>query len=417
MLYDPTTYQGIKGGTKFTEQDYKIKKIKSATHINNKSSVPRGDERLKKNSSQRITNIPQQQIEGKENKGMKENSQKKSTSRLFSTSRKKIDITQQNTQISLKDIIKSMPSYQNQSQSRFMVSPQKKGILEQQTIIQYMSLANIYKFFFKPTIPIINITGYISPKLVNEIESQLIKIGKKRGTEGVAVVINSSGGCPYSVDQLQYKIKNYSSGKPIYTFITEQALAGAYKLSTIGISYAQPTSQIGLTSQQLNHIQYDQYLKNHGIRINHLYTSDQLTLIQKQDLNSSEIIKQQQIYYSNQLTKDSILNRKEQVKISQTDLLSQIYFGQEAKVNGLVDNIGTYQDVLLKQFPDAKLVHVKKIHDFSTQIEDKVFYLKLLKSPIQVILVFAFLLKTFIKYSLIIYFILKAKGSKNKEKK
>ncbi|KAM3137137.1 hypothetical protein pb186bvf_010683 [Paramecium bursaria] len=417
MLYDPTTYQGIKGGTKFTEQDYKIKKIKSATHINNKSSVPRGDERLKKNSSQRITNIPQQQIEGKENKGMKENSQKKSTSRLFSTSRKKIDITQQNTQISLKDIIKSMPSYQNQSQSRFMVSPQKKGILEQQTIIQYMSLANIYKFFFKPTIPIINITGYISPKLVNEIESQLIKIGKKRGTEGVAVVINSSGGCPYSVDQLQYKIRNYSSGKPIYTFITEQALAGAYKLSTIGISYAQPTSQIGLTSQQLNHIQYDQFLKNHGIRINHLYTSDQLTHIQKQDLNSSEIIKQQQLYYSNQLTEDSILNRKEQVKISETDLLSQIYFGQEAKVNGLVDNIGTYQDVLLKQFPDAKLVHVKKIHDFSTQIEDKVFYLKLLKSPIQVILVFAFLLKTFIKYSLIIYFILKAKGSKNKEKK
>ena len=78
--------------------------------------------------------------------------------------------------------------------------------------------------------------------------------------------------------------------------------------------------------------------------------------------------------------------------------------GSEAIVQGYADKVGSYYDVLRKEYPDCDIKHIRLRDKWSTRTLEL-----LVASPIIIIL---FLIKVLIKYSILMYLWLKHKKNK-----
>ncbi|CAD8059058.1 unnamed protein product [Paramecium sonneborni] len=268
----------------------------------------------------------------------------------------------------------------------------------------------ISKIFFQKTVLVLRIQGSINSQLVSQISHQLENYN--RGSViALGLIINSKGGCPYQVEVLKKRITNYLNGLPLYTFATEHSLGNAYQLLQLGNkSYAQNTSKIGFTQIYQNKLNFGEFLQDQGI--NSLqYQSNEIVnhnLCVNSPIKSKSQLEMDYLesYYgfrSKQLSNECWLNRREQLKLRQEQLENNIYIGQEAKELGLVDELGTYEKVLMQQYPKAKLIPINlegKLREYENWFN---LFIKISQSRGFLGLVFLFGVKVIVKWGLIIY--------------
>ncbi|CAD8056061.1 unnamed protein product [Paramecium sonneborni] len=268
----------------------------------------------------------------------------------------------------------------------------------------------ISKIFFQKTVLVLRIQGSINSQLVNQISHQLEHYNKG-SVVALGLIINSKGGCPYQVEILKKNITNYLNGLPLYTFATEQSLGNAYQLLQLGNkSYAQNTSKIGLTQIYNNKFNFGEFLQDNGINFLQ-YQSNEIVNHNLLVNSSIKSRSQKELEYldnyyglqTKQLTNECWTNRKEQLKIKKEQLENNVYIGQEAKELGLVDELGTYEKVLMQQYPKAKLIPINlegKLRVYENWFN---LFIKISQSRGFIGLVLLFGVKVMVKWGFIIY--------------
>ncbi|CAD8047706.1 unnamed protein product [Paramecium primaurelia] len=268
----------------------------------------------------------------------------------------------------------------------------------------------ISKIFFQKTVLVLRIQGSINSQLVSQISHQLEHYN--RGSlVALGLIINSQGGCPYQVEVLKKKIKNYLNDLPLYTFATEHSLGNAYQLLQLGNkSYAQNTSKIGFTHMYKNKLNFADFLKNYGINTLQ-YQSSQIVNHNFVVNSSIKSNSQQEIDYlhqyyglkSKQLTEECWTSRREKIKINKEQLENNVFLGVEAKELGLVDELGSYEKVLMQQYPKAKIIPINtegKLREYENWFN---LFIKISQSRGFLGLVLLFGVKVIVKWGLIIY--------------
>ncbi|CAK58646.1 unnamed protein product (macronuclear) [Paramecium tetraurelia] len=268
----------------------------------------------------------------------------------------------------------------------------------------------ISKIFFQKTVLVLRIQGSINSQLVSKISHQLENYNKG-SVIALGLIINSQGGCPYQVEVLSKKIKSYLNGLPLYTFATEQSLGNAYQLLQLGNkSYAQNTSKIGFTQMYKNKLNFADFLQNYGINT-FQYQSSQIVnhnFVVNSSIrgNSQQDMDYLDQYYglkTKQVTDQCWTNRKEQIKINKDQLENNVFLGKEAKDLGLVDELGTYEKVLMQQYPKAKIIPINtegKLTEYENWFN---LFIKISQSRGFMGLVLLFGVKVMLKWGLIIY--------------
>ncbi|CAD8144115.1 unnamed protein product [Paramecium pentaurelia] len=268
----------------------------------------------------------------------------------------------------------------------------------------------ISKIFFQNTVLVLRIQGSINSQLVRQISHQLEN--QNRGSViALGLIINSQGGCPYQVEVLSKKIKNYLNGLPLYTFATEYSLGNAYQLLQLGNkSYAQNTSKIGFTQMYKNKLNFAEFLQNYGINalqyqssqiVNHNFVIN--SLVKSNSQQEMDYLDQYYGFKTKQLTEECWKNRREFIKINKEQLENNVFLGKEAKEIGLVDELGTYEQVLMQQYPKAKIIPINtegKLTEYENWFN---LFIKISQSRGFLGLVLLFGIKVMVKWGLIIY--------------
>lgn len=229
---------------------------------------------------------------------------------------------------------------------------------------------NISKTLFGSVIPIVRVQGIIGPGSTARLVSSLAKIKPSR-SEAVALVINSRGGSPAQSSIMLEKVKNYCEEHhlKLFTFAEDIAASGGYYLLCAGDKvYVDNTSWVGSIGVVSQGISIKGTLERNKIEVRHFTThEDSLTYQAKptQEVTDKyreivkgitkpvheEFIKHVEKYRGKKIT---IPEDKRSDKLYQ----AEVWVGKHAVELGLADELGTFEEVLPKQFPKAKLVEV-----------------------------------------------------------
>lgn len=195
---------------------------------------------------------------------------------------------------------------------------------------------------------------------------QLEAIKQDNTIKGVLLVINSPGGGTYESDEFYQKLKEIkANGKKIYVHMETIAASGGYYIAMPADKiYAGPqslTGSIGVISQSMD---YSELLKNLGIKTNTIKSGAHKDIMSSQRAMTNE---ERGILQS--INKDSFNQFVEVVKegrkMSEKKVRKladgRIYSAQQAKSNGLIDEIG-YQEAALKSLKkELKITHPQLI--------------------------------------------------------
>jgi protease IV len=205
-------------------------------------------------------------------------------------------------------------------------------------------------------IAVINLDGIIQDKVSEEVRLQIKTASESSHVKGVILRINSPGGMVSSSDQIHYYLTNLrkETGIPVVAFMQSVAASGGY-YSAVACDHilAEPTAITGSIGVILNHLVFKDLLETKlGILPEviksgpkkdwpSMYTP--MTDEQKQYLNDKLIIPTYKRFVD--LVSEG---RKAKLTPEQVRHLADgsIYTAQEALDNGLIDEIGYFQNAV-----------------------------------------------------------------------
>lgn len=244
-------------------------------------------------------------------------------------------------------------------------------------------LGTLQRRIFGPIIPVVRIQGMMNDLCVAKLEKSLNHISPAR-SQAIAVLVNSPGGFPAPCLSMVEILKIYSKKHhlPLYTFAEDFACSGGYLVLVAGDKvYADKTSWVGSIGAISQLVQAQGLLKKYKIDVKTWKTNENLLApsmdafadVDKETANKnfkklSEDIHEKFIQHveSYREKKISVPKEERKEKLYQAD----IWTGKEAANLGLVDGLGTYQEVLAREFPDAKLVEVTKT-SFAERVRER----------------------------------------------
>ncbi|UEX90965.1 signal peptide peptidase SppA [Staphylococcus ratti] len=198
---------------------------------------------------------------------------------------------------------------------------------------------------------------------------QLDTIKKDDSIKGVLLTVNSPGGGTYESDEFYQKLKEIKEkGKKIYVQMETVAVSGGYYISMPADKiYAGPqtlTGSIGVISQSMD---YSELLKNLGVKTNTIKSGSH-----KDIMSPDREMTQEERNILQSVNKDSfdqfvnVVKEGRHMSESKVRKLAdgRIYSAQQAKSEGLIDEIG-YKDAALKQMKKELKVKNPQIISFS----------------------------------------------------
>jgi len=234
-----------------------------------------------------------------------------------------------------------------------------------------MSFGSLQRRILGPIVPIIRIQGMIGDLAVSKLEKSLSNFRPERA-QALAVLVNSPGGLIVPSFTVCDILKNFSKkhSLPIYTFAECMAASGGYGVLCIGNKvYADTTSYVGSIGALMQYAQVQGLLKEYGVDVRTWKTNEDLllpVLDPLADVNKENTDKNLEalVDVMHQGFIDHVeLYRDRKIKIAKEERYQKLYqadiwTGKEAVELGLVDGVGTFQEILKKDFPDATLEEV-----------------------------------------------------------
>lgn len=218
---------------------------------------------------------------------------------------------------------------------------------------------------FADKIAVIPVKGVIldSEKFIKILN----EYGEKSSVKGIILNINSPGGGTTASQEMYFAVKKAKEryGKPIYTSMGTVAASGGYYLALATDSiFAAPSTITGSIGVIMDFPQWTQVMEKVGFRLNVIKSGE------FKDAGSPyrEFSLRDQQYFQNLV--DNVYDQFLQVvaderkmDIAEVRTLSggQVYTGTMAKDNGLIDAIGTLQDVISAMGEDTGLGSHPKI--------------------------------------------------------
>ncbi|UXR79141.1 MULTISPECIES: signal peptide peptidase SppA [unclassified Staphylococcus] len=186
---------------------------------------------------------------------------------------------------------------------------------------------------------------------------QLDAIKEDDTIKGVFLTVDSPGGSTYASDEFYQKLKEVKdSGKKVYVQMETMAASGGYYISAPADKiYAGPqslTGSIGVISQAMD---YSELLNNLGVKTNTIKSGEH-----KDIMSPSKEMTQEERDILQSINKDSydqfidVIVKGRHMSESKVRELAdgRIYSAQQAKRNGLIDEIG-YKEASLKDLKKA----------------------------------------------------------------
>lgn len=233
-------------------------------------------------------------------------------------------------------------------------------LFETENIKNRIDLQNYYssikKSTFSDKIAVIIAEGDISDNESSDninpsfIEEQFKKALADRNVKGIVLRINSSGGSALASEIIHQKLLEVKEKKPVYISISDIAASGGYYIAAAGnkifANRNSITGSIGVVTMSFN-------LKNLyeklGLKFENLEIGKNLDfsdLNQSTDPQELELIKQSMISIYEEFKERVGNGRKLHLDTVETLAKGQIYTGEEAKENKLIDEIGGLNETI-----------------------------------------------------------------------
>lgn len=209
--------------------------------------------------------------------------------------------------------------------------------------------------------------------------NQLETIKNDDSIKGVLLNVNSPGGGTYESDEFYHKLKAVKdAGKKIYVQMETLAASGGYYISAPADKiYAGPqtlTGSIGVISESKD---YSKLLDDLGIKTNTIKSG-----AHKDILSGSRKMTEEERQILQSINKDSfdqfvdVVKKGRHMSESKVRKLAdgRIYSAQQAKANGLIDQIA-YKDQALKDLEKAIKVDDPQIITFNEESSDLTSFL------------------------------------------
>lgn len=219
------------------------------------------------------------------------------------------------------------------------------------------------------------------------IEGQIDKIIDDENVKGVIFRINSPGGSALASEIIYQKLLVLKKKKPVYISISDTAASGGYYMAVAGnkifANKNSVTGSIGVVSMFFN--LKDLYEKL-GLNFESLELGTNLNftdLSAKAKAEELELMKNSMTEVYNEFKQRVATGRK--LNLEQVEVLAkgQIYTGEEAKKNKLIDEIGGLNDTITALAKDFKISNYEVIFyqkDFD-KLEELLDLKKYIKAP------------------------------------
>lgn len=186
---------------------------------------------------------------------------------------------------------------------------------------------------------------------------QLDTIKRDDTIKGILLTVDSPGGSTYASDEFYQKLKEVkAAGKKVYVQMETMAASGGYYIAAPADKiYAGPQTLTGSIGVIMESVDYSELLSNFGVKTNTIKSGEH-----KDILSPSREMTQEERDILQSINKDSfdqfvnvIVKGRDMSESKVRELADgRIYSAQQAKQNGLVDEIG-YKDATLKDLKKA----------------------------------------------------------------
>lgn len=234
-------------------------------------------------------------------------------------------------------------------------------------------LAKAKKYLLSRTIPVLKLQGGIDANATAQVVRSLAKIDASRA-EALAFVINTRGGSGAQSEIIIDKVKSYchSHHLPLYTFAEDICASAGYYILSIGDKiYVDNSSLVGSIGVVGQHASVKKLLEKNKFEIRSWATNEESwaynfhpyqALTDKARQEHLEVTKKLHAVFIDHIER----HRGDKIKVPKDKRLDEIYNGNvwvgKDSINlGLADELGTYEQILRKNFPKAELVYVNEI--------------------------------------------------------
>jgi len=201
---------------------------------------------------------------------------------------------------------------------------------------------------------IIRVSGTIMPPFTDRVLKIIKKAKDDDDVKGVLLVVDSPGGTVTDSHKIYHRLKELSAVKPVYVSMGSMAASGGYFVAmgagTKSKIFAEPTTWTGSIGVIIPHYEVTELAEKAGFKAMPLKTGefkDSLSPFRSmterdQDL-WKDILDQSFDLFLAVIDENRDALDKEQVRALAT---GQIYTAQDAKKNGMIDEIGFEEDAL-----------------------------------------------------------------------
>ena len=209
--------------------------------------------------------------------------------------------------------------------------------------------------------------GYNHYYILNSIDDMITDDNNK----GIVLYLNTPGGSVYASDELYFAIKDYQekTNRPVYAAMQSMAASGGYYISApCEKIYANRncfTGSIGVTMG--SYYDVSELLEKYGIKVTTITAGDNKAMGSYTEEMTDE---QKAIFQSlvdeayDQFTDIVATERNMDIEKVRELADGRIYTARQAKENGLIDEVGTYDECLNAMIKDYALGADVQILDF-----------------------------------------------------
>ncbi len=182
------------------------------------------------------------------------------------------------------------------------------------------------------------------------VRNRLQEIESNKQIKGVLLTINSPGGTVAASQEVYAAVKQVREKKPIVVSMLDQATSGGYYIASAANKiYANPGTLTGSIGVILSSVNVKELFDRIGIESQTLKTGPYKDIFSPFRAASDQEKQLLQALLQNtyeEFIGDVAKGRKMDVEAVRKLADGRIYTGRQAKANGLVDEIGTYEDAV-----------------------------------------------------------------------
>jgi protease IV len=218
------------------------------------------------------------------------------------------------------------------------------------------------------------------------VRNRLLEIEDDQRTKGVLLAINSPGGTVAASQEVYAAVTKLREKKPVVVSMLDQATSGGYYIASAANKiYANPGTLTGSIGVILSSVNVKELFNRIGIESQTLKTGPYKDIFSPFRAASDQEKQLLQALLQNtyeEFIGDVAKGRKMNLEAVRKLADGRIYTGRQAKENGLVDEIGTYEDAVADlrkqvraqfQIPDSQPLPIERSPGSLDRIFDQLF--------------------------------------------